>query len=140
MGRNKEEVRRKSATFRLHHLWLDKIKERAKESGMSQADCIEWAMNISRKEWEENYCKKDAKSDKDKKKNAEIIDAWKLGKKELVKYAERTTEQRYMHDILYGRHGKLDLENFMQLDPQNILDRLKGKFHRRSTGWQEYHG
>ena len=71
-------------------------------------------------------------------KNNDLIDAWKLSRRELVKYAQETSERRYGQDILHGGHEKeIDM---MELSPVSIWERLlgMGKFKKnRSKDWQE---
>lgn len=138
-------------TLYLAHIWNDMLKDGKKKSGMSQSEIVEWCLSNSWEDFKEKFGlnEKEAKSKKDKKLILNGEEALKLGKIEFMKYAERTCAERHFRNILYGRNNvNVDYEGFIQfmkLEPQSILDRIKGKFTKRpdnwrNRGWEEYHG
>jgi hypothetical protein len=83
--------------------------------------------------------KKEEVSAKEKEKILDMEEAFKLGKKEFVAYAERTSEKRYMQNILFGKHES-GIENFMRdVEPQSILDKIlgRGQGHKENEEWRE---
>lgn len=126
-------------TIYLHHLWNKVIKEYSKETGMSQSAIVEWCLGASMEEFREKFGlnKKQDVSGKEQEKILDVEEAFKLSKKELVAYAQRSSETRFMRDLYgFGRNESVG-ENLMRdVEPQGILDRIFNRKHKRDDGWE----
>jgi len=136
IGRKGEKIGDKKTLY-LHHLWNDLLKELSKKSGQSQSVIVEWCLSASLEEFKEKFGlnREEAKSEKEKEKILDVEEAFKLGKKELVAYAQRTSEKRIMQDIIFEKHES-GIDNFMNDEPQNIWERITSRKNKRSDGWE----
>ena len=136
IGRKGEKVGYKKTLY-LMRLLNDVLKKYSKDSGKSQSEIVEWCLGHSLDDFKERFCK-EAKSEKEQQKNDDLIDAWKLSRKELVAYAQRTSERRFGQDILHGGH-EFEIENFMRnMEPQSIWDRILGRKKGRGEAVATY--
>lgn|SRR4030067_834386 len=140
IGRKGEKTGNKKTLY-LQNLWNETLRKASEESGKSQSEITEWCLSASLEEFRERFCPKDqeSKSDKEKEKNLDMEEAFKLTKKEFVAYAQRSSERRKMQDIIFGEHES-GAENFMKdVAPQGILDRIlgRGQGHRENEEWKE---
>ena len=126
----------KNKTLYLHHVWINTLKDLAKESGKSQGEVVEWALSASLEDFRAKFGLNDkAKSEKEVKKIKDVEDAFALGKKELVRFAQETSEQRYGKYILSGEYQSVAENYLREMEPQKLWDKIRGRQSKRLDGW-----
>lgn len=136
---NRGERSGKNKTLYLHHLWIETLRELAKESGQSQGEVVEWALSASLEDFRAKFGlnDKEVKSDKEVKKIKDVEDALKLGKQELIKFAQETSEERYGKYIMSGECQSVAENYFREMEPTKLWDRIRNKESVRLDGWIE---
>lgn len=117
-------------TIRLRKIWNDMIKDYARRTGMSQIAVIEKLLAYGDKSFRAQHGLGSETDESEKAKDRE--EAVHLAGRQLSKWAEKTTEERYMRRILFDYQTEVD---FSMLEPMSIWNKLLGR--RREIEWQE---
>jgi len=144
VGRKGERSGKKKTLYISHRTnellkWAKKAAKR-KGTSLSESQIVDW---IVLSNWKE-FCKKlglheeEAKSEKERKKLLSFEEQFNLTKKQFVRYAQETSEERYTRDVIFGNAYRGDLSNFAKIEPSSVFERILGWIgRRREDDWQE---
>lgn len=136
----KGEVTGERAHFYLKKAFRDLVRSYAKQLGRSQSDVLEELIVIGDNEFRRKYGigSEEDKSDKEMKKADMREEAVKLAGKELVRYAQESSERRFMQDIYFGKHSVSDMEkSLLEIEPESIWERFFGRFRKQDERWEQ---
>ena len=112
------------------------------QTGKSRSEVIEDLIVYGDSEFRRRHSigSEEDKSEKEIKKAFDREDAIKLSGRELTKFSQDTCAERYMNDIIFGRHSINEAEkSLMEIEPQSIWGKIVGRFRNKeeNDGWQK---
>src|SRR3990170_5655764 len=129
IGRKGEKTGERMHVY-LKRVFKEMVDGYSVQTGKSRSEVIEDLIVYGDSEFRRRHSigSEEDKSEKEIKKAFDREDAIKLSGRELTKFSQDTCAERYMNDIIFGRHSINEAEkSLMEIEPQSIWGKIVGR-------------